>query len=114
MKQILPELDPASSLAQAIARASELLLKHDYALHDGAALLKSRMILDSMRRNRGNACRAARELHLHRNTLSRNVEEFRIGRQVQEIRRGDTRLARKPAVRDHVHAAAVPGQGAVA
>jgi DNA-binding NtrC family response regulator len=50
---------------------------------------KKRFIVNVLRENHGNQCKAARELGMHRNTLSRTIEELRIDmREVREsIRR---------------------------
>ena len=50
--------------------------------------------------NKGNQCRAARQLGMHRNTLSRTLEELKID--VREFREGGRRPPRsaRPAVYD--------------
>ncbi len=39
---------------------------------------KKRFIITVLEENHGNQCRAARELGMHRNTLSRTISELRI------------------------------------
>jgi len=39
---------------------------------------KKRFILTVLEENRGNQCKAARELGMHRNTLSRTMQELKI------------------------------------
>ena len=39
---------------------------------------KKRFILTVLQENKGNQCRAARELNMHRNTLSRTISELKI------------------------------------
>lgn len=39
---------------------------------------KKRFILNVLERNNGNQCKAARELGMHRNTLSRTIHELRL------------------------------------
>ena len=39
---------------------------------------KKRFILNVLERNSGNQCRAARELGMHRNTLSRTINELHL------------------------------------
>jgi Fis family transcriptional regulator len=39
---------------------------------------KKRFILTVLQENRGNQCRAARQLEMHRNTLSRTISELKI------------------------------------
>ena len=51
---------------------------------------KKRFILTVLQENKGNQCRAARELGMHRNTLSRTLSELKID--VRQLRDG----ARRP------------------
>lgn len=51
---------------------------------------KKRFITTVLQENQGNQCKAARELGMHRNTLSRTIEELRID--VRMVRDG----ARRP------------------
>src|SRR5438270_8031580 len=53
---------------------------------------KKRFILTVLQENRGNQCRAARELGMHRNTLSRTVTELKID--VRQLRDGGKRPPR--------------------
>ena len=39
---------------------------------------KKRFLMNVLQQNRGNQCRAARELGMHRNTLSRTINELKI------------------------------------
>ena len=49
---------------------------------------KKRFILTVLQENKGNQCRAARELGMHRNTLSRIITELRIDvRQMSGLKR---------------------------
>jgi Fis family transcriptional regulator, factor for inversion stimulation protein len=49
---------------------------------------KKRFILAVLQENNGNQCRAARQLRMHRNTLSRTIQELRIDvHQVRDVRR---------------------------
>ena len=45
---------------------------------EGVREFKKRFILSVLRENNGNQCRAARELGMHRNTLSRTIHELKI------------------------------------
>jgi DNA-binding NtrC family response regulator len=59
---------------------------------------KKRFILTVLQENKGNQCRAARELGMHRNTLSRTLNELRIDvRQLREGAKRPPRSARPPA-----------------
>jgi Fis family transcriptional regulator, factor for inversion stimulation protein len=49
---------------------------------------KKKFILTVLQENKGNQCRAARELGMHRNTLSRTLDELKIDvRQLREAKR---------------------------
>ena len=47
---------------------------------------KKRFILNVLKSNKWNQCKAARELGMHRNTLSRTIAELRLD--VRNLRRG--------------------------
>jgi Fis family transcriptional regulator len=53
---------------------------------------KKKFILTVLQENKGNQCRAARELGMHRNTLSRTISELRID--VRQLRDGVRRPPR--------------------
>jgi Fis family transcriptional regulator len=53
---------------------------------------KKRFILTVLEENKGNQCRAARELGMHRNTLSRTLTELKID--VRQLREGTRRPPR--------------------
>jgi DNA-binding NtrC family response regulator len=53
---------------------------------------KKRFILTVLEENKGNQCRAARELGMHRNTLSRTLSELKID--VRQLREGTRRPPR--------------------
>jgi Fis family transcriptional regulator len=53
---------------------------------------KKRFILTVLQENKGNQCRAARQLGMHRNTLSRTISELKID--VRQLRDGVKRPAR--------------------
>jgi Fis family transcriptional regulator, factor for inversion stimulation protein len=53
---------------------------------------KKRFILTVLQENKGNQCRAARQLGMHRNTLSRTVTELKID--VRQLRDGGKRPPR--------------------
>jgi len=62
---------------------------------------KKRFIMNVLRENKGNCCRAARELGMHRNTLSRTISELKIDlrlfRPKQNLHHGGAEARRKPA-----------------
>lgn len=51
---------------------------------------KKRFLLNVLQQNNGNQCKAARELGMHRNTLSRTIAELKLD--VRSLRNG----ARRP------------------
>ena len=53
---------------------------------------KKRFILTVLEENHGNQCRAARELGMHRNTLSRTISELKID--LRQLRNGTKRPPR--------------------
>src|SRR5262252_7555297 len=53
---------------------------------------KKRFILTVLQENKGNQCRAARQLGMHRNTLSRTITELKID--VRQLRAGMKRPPR--------------------
>ena len=61
---------------------------------------KKRFIVTVLEENRGNQCKAARELGMHRNTLGRTMQELKID--VRLLREGAKRPPRsaRPAILD--------------
>jgi Fis family transcriptional regulator, factor for inversion stimulation protein len=53
---------------------------------------KKRFILTVLQENKGNQCRAARQLGMHRNTLSRTITELKID--IRQLRDGGKRPPR--------------------
>jgi len=60
--------------------------------NDAVREFKKRYILEVMARHRGNQCKAAEELGMHRNTLSRTLTE--LGLDSAQIRQGMRRPPR--------------------
>lgn len=62
---------------------------------------KKRFILTVLRENQGNQCKAARQLGMHRNTLSRDIAELKIDiRAIRDGRRPPR--AMRPVPQPHV------------
>jgi DNA-binding NtrC family response regulator len=70
-----------------------LQMHHSKILYSEAVReFKKRFILAVLEENKGNQCRAARELGMHRNTLSRTLSELKID--VRQLRDGVKRPPR--------------------
>jgi Fis family transcriptional regulator, factor for inversion stimulation protein len=65
---------------------------------------KKRFIMTVLEENRGNQCKAARQLGMHRNTLSRTMQELKID--VHPLRVGTKRPPRsaRPVTRERKQA----------
>ena len=59
---------------------------------EGVREFKKRFILTVLQENKGNQCRAAHQLEMHRNTLSRTIAELKID--VRQLRDGQKRPPR--------------------
>jgi DNA-binding protein Fis len=66
------------------------MYKSNILYSEGVREFKKRFILTVLQENKGNQCRAARELGMHRNTLSRTIDELKID--IRQLRDG----ARRP------------------
>lgn len=56
---------------------------------EGVREFKKRFVLTVLQEHNGNQCRAARELGMHRNTLSRTIRELKIDlRQLRGVENG--------------------------
>ncbi len=62
------------------------------AYEDAVKQFKRQYLLEVLRAHRGNQCKAAEELGMHRNTLSRTMAELSLG--VAEVRAGLKRPVR--------------------
>jgi Fis family transcriptional regulator, factor for inversion stimulation protein len=68
------------------------MYKSNILYSEGVREFKKRFILTVLQENKGNQCRAARELGMHRNTLSRTINELKID--VRQLRDGVRRPPR--------------------
>ena len=71
-----------------LTQTADQMLLAGMSLQDGAVEIQKEMIARSLLQNRGNMCRVARDLRLHRNTLSRKVHDYGIAEVVRECRAG--------------------------
>lgn len=98
MKKIKPRLDSLEvPIASAVAEVSRLLVNWNYSMDEAVALLRARMIINAMKAHGGNVCKAASALRVHRNTVTRDIVEFRLQERVTEIR--ESRRPRRTGAR---------------
>lgn len=82
----------------------EALVKQMYASNilysEAVREFKKRFILTVLQENNGNQCKAARQLGMHRNTLSRTIAELKLD--VRAVRNGARRPPKsaRPVVMD--------------
>lgn len=77
------ERDVKDQLQQLIRQMYQSGILYSEAIRE----FKKRFILDVLRENRGNQCKAARELGMHRNTLSRTIVELGMQGDVNDLLR---------------------------
>ncbi len=65
------------------------MYKSNILYSEAVSEFKKRFIIRVLEENRGNQCKAARQLAMHRNTLSRTMEELKID--VRALRPGAKR-----------------------
>ena len=68
------------------------MYKSNILYSEGVREFKKRFILTVLEENKGNQCKAARQLGMHRNTLSRTIAELKLN--VRELRAGTRRPAK--------------------
>ncbi len=75
------------------------MYKNGILYEEAVREFKKRFILSVLHENNGNQCKAARELGMHRNTLSRTLAELQIDmRAVRASLRRPPRSSRPPLV----------------
>lgn len=57
------------------------LVEHDILFEDAVCEFEKRFIGKILEMNNGNLCKAAKALHIHRNTLSRKIATFKLDHQ---------------------------------
>jgi Fis family transcriptional regulator, factor for inversion stimulation protein len=70
----------------------EQMYKSNILYSEAVREFKKRFIATVLEENKGNQCRAARQLGMHRNTLSRTIGELKID--IREFRNGTKRPPR--------------------
>jgi DNA-binding NtrC family response regulator len=65
------------------------MFKSNILYSEAVREFKKRFIITVLEENRGNQCKAARQLGMHRNTLSRTMQELKI--EVRALRAGTKR-----------------------
>jgi len=70
----------------------EQMFKSNILYSEAVREFKKRFIAAVLQENKGNQCRAARQLGMHRNTLSRTISELKID--VRDFRDGGKRPPR--------------------
>jgi Fis family transcriptional regulator, factor for inversion stimulation protein len=96
VREILDELEPASAAnpaekerEQTMKDQLEQLVRQMYQsgilYSEALREFKKRFILNVLNENRGNQCKAARELGMHRNTLSRTIAELGMQGDVDQL-----------------------------
>ena len=68
------------------------MYKSGITYSEGVCEFKKKFILTVLQDCKGNQCKAARQLGMHRNTLSRTIAELKLN--VKELRRGTRRPPR--------------------
>ncbi len=82
------------SALEIVASAAKELLDHRLSEHNIVWIVKTAVIVEALKRARGNKSRAARMLGIHRNLLSYQIQEFALNGFVGEERRvADLQLA---------------------
>lgn len=81
------------NLAIAMGTAARLLAGHGIPLDEIERLMRRQVLRQVIENKHGNLCHAALALGLHRNTMTRHVNELQLGAEVAEIRRSQNLAA---------------------
>jgi Fis family transcriptional regulator, factor for inversion stimulation protein len=108
VREILDELEPAqrpaakerANMKDQLQQLVRQMYQSGILYSEAVREFKKRFILDVLRENRGNQCKAARELGMHRNTLSRTIAELGMKEEIRQLGmghsdRGERRLQKK-------------------
>lgn len=63
------------------------LIENDILFEDAVNEFEKRFIKKILEKNNGNLCKAAKDLHIHRNTLSRKIVALKLDHPVKHRRR---------------------------
>jgi transcriptional regulator with PAS, ATPase and Fis domain len=63
------------------------LIEHDILFEDAVGEFEKRFIRKVLDKNNGNLSKAAKVLHIHRNTLSRKIADLKLDHQPKRRRR---------------------------
>jgi Fis family transcriptional regulator, factor for inversion stimulation protein len=63
------------------------LIEHDILFEDAVNEFEKRFIRTILEKNSGNLSKAAKDLHIHRNTLSRKIAALKLDHQPKRRRR---------------------------
>ena len=79
------------------------MVEQEIAYEDAVSEFEKRFIKCVLDKANGNQSKAACELHIHRNTLKRKIEQFQLDHRPPSRRRTrrSTRFARAPTVTPH-------------
>ena len=59
----------------AIGRAADLIVESGISLDQAVSLIRKEVLVAALRKFRGNQCKAAKQLQVHRNTIGRIFRE---------------------------------------
>lgn len=105
VREILDELEPETLAAkERVIDMKDQLEQLVRQMHSTGILysesireFKKRFILNVLRECRGNQCKAARELGMHRNTLSRTIAELGMHEEIRQLTARSGRYAQRKA-----------------
>jgi Fis family transcriptional regulator len=88
----VPQLESEDSVKDQLEALVAQMYNSGILYTEAVREFKKRFLMNVLQQNRGNQCRAARELGMHRNTLSRTITELKLD--VRQFRDGGRRPVR--------------------
>jgi DNA-binding protein Fis len=88
----VPQLESEDSVKDQLEALVAQMYNSGILYAEAVREFKKRFLMNVLQQNRGNQCRAARELGMHRNTLSRTIAELKLD--VRQFRDGGRRPVR--------------------